>query len=375
MPKVKAKPLTGVLQRMGDKISPIRFLCERFFEKTLVPVFSYIFKRVNWENLMFFLFSYFACGCVICFFSCYPISVYVLVFLSLGSITFISILAEKEFIERSILVHKGILGHSASYNHNTEIAATMANAKKQWNISGELLLKSTGTVFFFGVIGCMLLKDRPPVGVLLLFLSIYGITVEFSMIGYHQYHALLRFISDLVRKYEPSKKVICWMTKEQTSWIVELAQLYDFMSAAFFALGLLFIISCCGFCFHPAFGVLSNSSTGLAILLFIFWGKILYELTVKYVYQLYIGKKNLSILANRIKDSHLRQVQSVFGNALRTSEDYTGYNLYLQLRSLEIIPVKNTVTNMIRGICSAASFIVTVSSLHAIFQSLQTQLV
>lgn len=375
MSKVKVNPLTGALHSLGDKMSPIHSFCECFLEKTLVPVMNYIFKRVNLENLSVFLFLHCVCGCMVCFFYGYSVSVYFLVFLSLGSITFISVLAEKEFIERSNLVRKNILGHSASYNHNTKIAAMIANAQKRWNITGMLLLKSTGTVFFFGVIGCALLKNRPPAGVLLTFLSIYGITVEFSMIGYHQYHALLHFISDLAREYEPSKKVICWMTKEQTSWIVELAQLYDFMSAAFFALGLLFIIACCGFCFHPAFGVLSNSNTGFVLLLFIFWGKILYELTVKYVYQLYIGKKSLSILANRIKDSHLRQVQSVFGNVLRTPEDYTGYNLYLQLRSLEIIPAKNTVTNMIRGICSAASFIVTVSSLHTIFQTLQTQLV
>ncbi|MCH5349410.1 MAG: hypothetical protein J1E40_08815 [Oscillospiraceae bacterium] len=375
MPKGKDNPLMTLQHRIGKRISPTCSWIEQLFEKTLVPICNYVFNRIKWCTLLICLLVYFACGCAICLVCNYSISVYTLVFLLLGSITFVSVLAEKEFIKRSNLVQADILGHSANYNHNKEIASLLANASTQWNITGKLLLKSTGTVFFFGIIGCMLLKNRPPVGVFLLFLSVYGIAVGFSMIGYHQYNALLGFVDDLAQKYEPSKKVICWMTKEQVSWIVSLAQLYDFMSAAFFTLGLLFIVACCGFCFHPAFGVLSSSSTGLAILLFVFWGKILYELIAKYIYQLYIGKKNLSILADRIKDSHLSQVQSAFGSVIRTAEDYTGYNLYLQLKSLEIIPARNTVTKMVRGISSAASFIVTISSLLTIFQTIQAQFV
>lgn len=375
MPKRKDKLLNKIRDKIAAKILLLQTGIEKCFDNTLARVCDFVFEHAKWRNMLGFLFLFYVCGSFVCAHYAYSISVYTLVFLSLGSIASVSVCAEKEFINKSKLVSGGIAGNDSSYNHNTKISSLVVNAQNQWSISGKLLFKSSGTLLFFGVIGCLLLKERPPTGVFILYLCMYGFSVGFSMIGYHQYHSLLGFISDLANEYEPSKKVIRWMTKEQTAWLVELAKLYDFMSAAFFTLALLYIIACCGFCFHPAFGVLSKGGTGLAILLLVFWGKILYELTAKYIYRLYIGKKNLTILANRIKDSHLSQVQSLFGKELRKPEDGTGYNLYLQLRSLELIPAKSTITSMIRGISSAASFVVTLYSLYTIFQSLQTKLV
>jgi len=286
----------------------------------------------------------------------------------------VSIFAEQRFLKDSKIFERHILGHSASYNHNTEIGALVAAAKNKWNLSGKMAFKIIGTVVFFGILGCILLRNKPPIPILILFLSIYAVAVSFSMIGYYQYEALLDFIHALSDKYEPTKKTIRWMTKEENVWLTELAQLYDFMSAAFFVLGLLFIVACFGFCFHPAFGVLSGKSLFLNFVLLVFWGKVGYELAVKYPYRLFKGKQALNAVADKIRITHLEQIRSRFQNPINAEKDYTGYGLYLQLQSLQIVPKMNAVASLMRGICSAASFCVTLSGLYTILQTLQAQL-
>ncbi len=343
-------------------------------EKLLVPIFSFVLDRGKWKLGLICSLLFLTIGCCICRHSNYPVSVFAFVFLSFCAISWVSIFAEQHFLKAIKTVERHILGHSASYDHNAEIGTLVATAKNKWLLSGAMVFKIIGTVAFFGILGCILLGNQPPMSVLILFLCLYAVAVSFSMIGYHQYEALLSFVHALSEKYEPTKKTIRWMTKEETAWLTELAQLYDFMSAAFFVLSLLFIVACFGFCFLPAFGVRSGKNLFLDLVLLIFWGKIGYELAAKYPYRLYKGKQALNAIADRIKISHLEQIQSSFHDPINAEKDYTGYGLYLQLQSLQIVPKMNAVASLVRGICSAASFCVTLSSLCTILQTLQAQL-
>lgn len=90
---------------------------------------------------------------------------------------------------------------------------------------------------------------------------------------------------------------------------------------------------------------------------------------------MYLGKKNLKSLADKIKGNHLNMVYSQFKKTICSEEDCTGYGLYLQIQNLDILPKTETVVYMIQGIVEVADFVVTLSSLFTIFQSLQAQLI
>lgn len=350
-------------------------LGKAFLERTLSKWLQSFFSHINWIAVATCFFAFLLGGGLTSWFCGYPLTIFAMVYICCGMITLISIIAEEYFIKKIRIFQQNLLGHSSSYNHNQEISILITTAARQWEISGSMLLKILGTLLFFGILGILLLETYPPMYVLGFFLCMFSITVGFSMIGYHQYIALFDFITRLSEKYEPSKRTITWMTEERNAWLVQLATLYDFMSAAFFLLAMLYVVACCCFCFHPAFGVLSNASFFRIFLLSLFWLKVLSELTVKYVRKLFIGKRKLKMLAQKIKETHINMVQTAFQNPIRTSADYTGYNLYLQLQRLELLPEINTVARMIQSISVTASCIVTVYSLVTILQTVQAKLV
>ena len=299
-------------------------LMKAFLEKYPSKWLRSFFNHANWIAIAVCYFVFFLCGEMVSWFYGYSILVFTMVYICCGAITMISIIAERYFIREIKDFCGKLLGHSSSYNHNREISILIAAATKRWEISGAMLLKILGTLLFFGILGLLLLKIYPPIYVLLVFLSMFSITVSLSMIGYYQYLALFEFIIKLSEKYEPSKRTFSWMTEDRNAWLVQLAKIYDLMSAAFFLLAMLYVVACCCFCFHPAFGVMSNASFFRVFLLALFWLKISSELTIKYMRKLLVGKQKLKVLANKIKETHIHMLQTAFQNAIRTPVDYTG---------------------------------------------------
>lgn len=276
-------------------------LMKAFLEKYPSKWLQSFFNHTNRITLTAWFFVFLLCGEIVSWFCGYSLTVFSMVYICCGVITLISIIAEKYFIKEIENFRRNLLGHSSSYNHNQEISILVAAAATQWKISGSMLLKILGTLLFFGVLGMFLLEIYPPIYVLLFFLAMFSITVVFSMIGYYQYLALFEFITKLSDKYEPSKRTVSWMTEERNAWLVQLATIYDLMSAAFFLLAMLYVVACCCFCFHPAFGVLSNASFFRVFLLALFWLKVSSELTIKYLRKLLVGKQKLKVLSNKIK--------------------------------------------------------------------------
>lgn len=264
------------------KCNPYIDSLKNYLEKHFSKPLKFCLKHANFKTISVILFCTYVGGAAISILCRYSLLIYTLVYISLGMIALASITAEKIFYKMMKDMQGRLLGHSVSYNHNKQIAILSAQATRELDIPGDMIFKIIEPLILFGVLGLLLLEYYPPILVLVYFLALFVCAVTFAMIGYHQYNTLLNYITLLSQKYEPSKRAINWMTAEQNLWLVKLSQAFDFMSCAFFVIGLLFAIACCGFCFHPAFGVLSNASIIRNVFFLMFWGKILWELAVKY---------------------------------------------------------------------------------------------
>lgn len=320
---------------------------------------------IKWAGLIIALMLL---GLYLCEVTSYSLSLFLIVFIGLNSISTISLFSEHKFI-KSIRQFEGeLLGQSDSYNENVHVAALLAKYGKTWNISGDVLLKAMFTIIFFSIIGIGLLGKYPPNLMLAFFLLIFVLTVGISMIGYFQYEALYGFIIELPDIYKPSTERIFWLTQKRYSWIARLAQLYDFYSAVFFCLALIYSLGCFIFCFHEEFGVLSSQKSIIKImLLMIFWCKILLELVFKFLYKLCLGKKKISLLESIIKDNCLDIIQHKFCDPILSEKDYEGFNLYLQLQQISIVPKTNWILDFVRAVSCVANSIVTFSSLYTLF--------
>lgn len=306
-------------------------------------------------------------GLYFCKIMSYSVSTFFIVFAGLNSIATVSLFSEKIFIKNIREFEAEFLGQSENYTENVETAALLAKYAKIWNISGDVLLKAMFTIIFFSIIGIGLLGKYPPNLILAFFLLIFILAVGVSMIGYFQYEALYRFILELPDIYKPSKEKFFWLTQRRYAWVAQLARLYDFYSAVFFCLALLYAIGCCIFCFAKDFGVMSSQKSIVkTILLIIFWVKILFELVLKFAYKLYLGKKKLGLLGSIIKNNCLDKIQQKFSDPIMSEKDYEGFNLYLQLQQICIVPQNNQILNLVRTVSCVASSVVTFSSLYTL---------
>ena len=320
---------------------------------------------IKWIGLLIILMLL---GLYICEITSYPLSLFLIVFIGLNSISTISLFSEHKFIKSICQFEGELLGKSDSYIENVKMCAGIAKYDITWNISGDVLLKAMFTIIFFSIIGIGLMGKYPPNLMLAFFLLIFVLAVGISMIGYFQYEALYGFILELPDTYKPSTERIFWLTPKRYSWITRLAQLYDFYSAAFFCLALLYSLGCCIFCFHEGFGVLSGKKSIIKIiLLMIFWSKILFELLLKFLYKLCLGKKKISLLESIIKDNCLDIIQHKFCDPVSSEKDYEGFSLYLQLQQISIVPKTNLILNFVRAVSCIANSIVTFSSLYILF--------
>ncbi len=307
-------------------------------------------------------------GLYLCKISSYPISTFFTVFIGLNSISTISLFSERKFIKNIEQFEANLLGQSESYIENINVSALLAKYSKTWNISGDVLLKAMFTIIFFSIIGIALLGKYPPNLMLAFFLLLFILAVGISMIGYFQYEALYQLIMKLPDVYKPTKEKFFWLTEKRYAWITQLAQLYDFYSAIFFCLALLYALGCCVFCFCEDFGVMSSKNSIVKlILLGIFWCKICWELVIKFAYKLYLGKKKIALLGNIIKNNCLDIIQQKFCDPIISGKDYEGFNLYLQLQQINIVPKNNQILNLVRAVSYVASSIVTFSSLYTLF--------
>jgi len=320
---------------------------------------------INWGILLVVLMLL---GLYLCKITAYSRSMFFTVFIGLNSISTISLFSERKFIKNIKQFEANLLGHSENYIENTEVSALLAKYSKTWNISGDVLVKSMFTIIFFGIIGIALLGKYPPNLILAFFLLLFTLAVGISMIGYFQYEALYRFILKLPDTYKPTKEKFFWLTEKRYEWVTQLAKLYDFYSAIFFCLALLYTLGCCVFCFSKDFDVLSNKNSIVkAILLLIFWCKIFIELVIKFAYKLYFGKKKIVLLGNIIKNNCLDIIQQKFCDPITSGKDYEGFSLYLQLQQINIVPKTNQILNVVRAVSYVASSIVTFSSLLTLF--------
>ena len=239
------------------------------------------------------------------------------------------------------------------------------------------MLKAMLTVISFSIIGIALLGKYPPNIILAFFLSIFAIAVCISMIGYFQYEALYEFILELPDIYEPSNQKFFWVTQKRYIWVTQLAQLYDFYSTIFFCLALIYTLGCFIFCFHKDFGVMADSKNIVkTILLIVFWLKILIELVFKFVHKLYHGKKKIIALEKIIKDNCLNIIKHKFDDPVISNKDYEGFNLYLQLQQISIVPKTSQILNIIRAVSYVANTLVTFSGVYTLFtQALKTKVI
>lgn len=316
-------------------------------------------------------------GFYLCKVTSYSIPMFFIVFVGLNSISTISIFSEHKFIQNIHQFESELLGQSESYVNNQKVGALLAKYNKAWNISGDVLLKAMLTVILFSIIGIGLMGKYPPNMILAFFLLIFAIAVCISMIGYFQYEALYGFILELPDIYKPSNQKFFWVTQKRYIWVTQLARLHDFYSTIFFCLALIYTLGCFIFCFHKDFGVMTGSKTiAKTILLIIFWLKILFELAFKFVYKLYHSKKKIATLEKIIKDNCLNIIQHKFGDPVLSEKDYEGFNLYLQLQQISIVPKTSQILNIIRAVSYVANTLVTFSSVYTLFiQALKTKII
>lgn len=307
-------------------------------------------------------------GIYLCKATSYSVPMFFIVFIGLNSISTISIFSEHKFIQDINQFESELLGQSENYFNNQKVGALLAKYSKTWNISGDVLLKALLTVIFFSIIGIGLMGKYPPNMILAFFLLLFAIAVCISMIGYFQYEALYGFVLELPDIYIPSNSKFFWVTQKRYIWVTRLARLYDFYSTIFFSLALIYTLGCFIFCFHKDFGVMTSSKTiAKTTLLIIFWLKILFELVFKFVYKLYHGKKKITDLEKIIKDNCLNIVQNKFDDPVQSEKDYEGFNLYLQLQQISIVPKTSQILNIARAVIYVANTLVTFSSVYTLF--------
>ena len=319
---------------------------------------------LKWGILLIFLLLL---GRYLCKVTSYPISTFYIVFIGLNSISTVSLFSEQKFVKNIRQFESEILGHSESYDNNMNVASLLAKYNKTWNISGDVLLKAMFTIIFFSIIGIGLMGKNPPNLLLAFFLLIFIFAVGISMIGYFQYEALYKFILEFPDIYKPSRGKFFWVTQKRYAWVAQLAKLYDFYSTIFFCLALLYALACCTFCFHKDFGVLTGQKSIVKIiLLIIFWSKVILELVFKFLYKLYLGKKKITLLGNIIKENCINIIQHNFVDPVASEKDFEGFNLYLQLQQINIIPKTNLILSFIRALSYIANSIVTIASLYTL---------
>ncbi len=124
-------------------------------------------------------------------------------------------------------------------------------------------------VVIFGVGGCIMFSELQITPTFLCCISIFAFVVYISILGYLKYIYLCMFIYKIAfstKRYKHLPKMQSAKIPPSINWFKKLENLFLIYQAAFFFLGLLYIIAFWKFCFSPEFGVMIDS-----IIFFFLW--------------------------------------------------------------------------------------------------------